>query len=147
MPKGQKFVDWTPENDKKLFLTVLAVNNVQIDYAKVAAAFSKFEMPILVTFQCWFLLPARSQVWFQPLKALLTYLIGPGIPATCIQTRMFWLRKATKDTTGGSQSTPIKTISRRRAIIGRASASGKLNNKRKVASKAKDKSRYALLLS
>ncbi|KAL8951816.1 MAG: hypothetical protein Q9222_002232 [Ikaeria aurantiellina] len=40
MPKGQKFVDWTnPDNDKKLLHAIIAANDVQVNYAKVAKAF------------------------------------------------------------------------------------------------------------
>lgn len=42
MPVGVTLVHWTPENDTKLFLTILAVHDVKIDVAKVAAAFGKF---------------------------------------------------------------------------------------------------------
>ncbi|MCJ1462306.1 hypothetical protein MMC07_000906 [Pseudocyphellaria aurata] len=39
MPKGQAAVIWTPENDVKLFLTILAVQAIQVDFAAVAKAF------------------------------------------------------------------------------------------------------------
>ncbi|KAL9068288.1 MAG: hypothetical protein Q9161_006314 [Pseudevernia consocians] len=39
MPKGQKLIDWTPENDAKLFLTILAVENVHPNSENVARAF------------------------------------------------------------------------------------------------------------
>lgn len=39
MPQGQAAVTWSAENDVKLFLTVLAVQGIQVDYAAVAKAF------------------------------------------------------------------------------------------------------------
>ncbi|KAM0800330.1 hypothetical protein BDR22DRAFT_963290 [Usnea florida] len=39
MPTGQKLIDWTPENDAKLFLTILAVENVHPNCEAVASAF------------------------------------------------------------------------------------------------------------
>jgi hypothetical protein len=42
MPKGQKIVDWTPENEAKLFHTIIAVHDIKVDNAKVAKAFGKF---------------------------------------------------------------------------------------------------------
>ena len=39
MPTGQKVIDWTAENDAKLFLTILAVENVHPNCEAVAAAF------------------------------------------------------------------------------------------------------------
>ncbi|KAF6217878.1 hypothetical protein HO133_006290 [Letharia lupina] len=39
MPKGQKLIDWTPENDAKLMLTILVVENIYPNCEKVAAAF------------------------------------------------------------------------------------------------------------
>lgn len=42
MPKGQKIIDWTPENESKLLHTIMAVHDVKVDYDKVAAAFGKF---------------------------------------------------------------------------------------------------------
>ena len=41
MPKGQKFIDWTPENDAKLLVTILAVENVHPNCENVAAAFGE----------------------------------------------------------------------------------------------------------
>ena len=41
MPKGQKLIDWTPENDAKLFLTILAVENVHPNSENVAKAFGE----------------------------------------------------------------------------------------------------------
>ena len=41
MPKGTKIVDWTPENEAKLFHTIMAVHDIKVDNAKVAAAFGK----------------------------------------------------------------------------------------------------------
>ncbi|KAF6238768.1 hypothetical protein HO173_003275 [Letharia columbiana] len=38
-PKGQELIDWTPENDAKLMLTILVVENVYPNCEKVAAAF------------------------------------------------------------------------------------------------------------
>ncbi|MCJ1426391.1 hypothetical protein MMC29_004294 [Sticta canariensis] len=39
MPKGQPLITWSAENDLKLFLTVLAVQKIQVDCAAVAKAF------------------------------------------------------------------------------------------------------------
>lgn len=39
MPKGQAAVRWSPELDGKLLLTIIAVQNIQIDYDAVAKAF------------------------------------------------------------------------------------------------------------
>lgn len=41
MPKGQKLIDWTPENDARLMLTILAVENVHPNCEAVAAAFGE----------------------------------------------------------------------------------------------------------
>lgn len=41
MPKGQAAVRWSPELDSKLLLTIIAVQNIQIDYNAVAKAFGK----------------------------------------------------------------------------------------------------------
>lgn len=41
MPKGTKIVDWTPENEAKLFHTIIAVHDIKVDNAKVAEAFGK----------------------------------------------------------------------------------------------------------
>ena len=41
MPTGQKLIDWTPENDAKLFLTILAVENVHPNCEAIAAAFGE----------------------------------------------------------------------------------------------------------
>ena len=46
MPKGQKAIDWTPENDARLLLTILAVENVHPNYEAVATAFGE---PVLFT--------------------------------------------------------------------------------------------------
>ena len=39
MPQGQAAVSWSDKKDVELFLTVLAVQKITIDYAAVAAAF------------------------------------------------------------------------------------------------------------
>lgn len=39
MPQGQAAVIWSEKKDVELFLTVLAVQKITIDYAAVAAAF------------------------------------------------------------------------------------------------------------
>ena len=44
MPKGTKIVDWTPENEAKLFHTIMAVHDIKVDNAKVAEAFGKFRL-------------------------------------------------------------------------------------------------------
>ena len=44
MPKGMKIVDWTPENEAKLFQTIMAVHDIKVDNAKVAEAFGKFQL-------------------------------------------------------------------------------------------------------
>ena len=41
MPKGHKLIDWTAENDARLMLTTLAVENVHPNYEAVAAAFGE----------------------------------------------------------------------------------------------------------
>ena len=41
MPKGQKLIDWTSENDARLMLTILAVENVHPNCEAVAAAFGE----------------------------------------------------------------------------------------------------------
>lgn len=41
MPKGQKLIDWTADNDAKLMLTILAVENIHPNCEKVAAAFGE----------------------------------------------------------------------------------------------------------
>lgn len=38
MPKGQKLVNWTVENDTKLFHLILATHDIKLDYGAVAAA-------------------------------------------------------------------------------------------------------------
>jgi hypothetical protein len=42
MPKGHKIIDWTPENEVKLFHAILAIHGVKIDYAAVAKEFGEF---------------------------------------------------------------------------------------------------------
>lgn len=42
MPKGQKTIDWTPANDARLLLTIVAVENLHPNHEKVATAFGKF---------------------------------------------------------------------------------------------------------
>ena len=39
MPQGQAAVTWSDKKDVELFLTVLTVQKVTVDYAAVAAAF------------------------------------------------------------------------------------------------------------
>lgn len=39
MPQGQAAVTWSEKKDVELFLTVLAVQKITMDYAAVAAAF------------------------------------------------------------------------------------------------------------
>lgn len=39
MPKGQKLIDWTAENDARLILTILAVEDIHPNCERVAAAF------------------------------------------------------------------------------------------------------------
>jgi len=39
MPKGQKAIDWTEANDIKLFLTIMAVENIHPNPKKIAEAF------------------------------------------------------------------------------------------------------------
>ena len=41
MPKGHKLIEWTAENDARLMLTVLAVENLHPNYEAVAAAFGE----------------------------------------------------------------------------------------------------------
>lgn len=41
MPKRQKAIDWTPANDARLILTILAVENVHPNCEAVATAFGK----------------------------------------------------------------------------------------------------------
>lgn len=41
MPQGYAAVNWTAEEDVKLFLTVLAVQGIQVDYNAVAKEFGK----------------------------------------------------------------------------------------------------------
>ncbi|KAI9814031.1 MAG: hypothetical protein M1827_003495 [Pycnora praestabilis] len=38
MPKGHKIINWTAENDMKLFHTIMSVHDLKIDYAAVATA-------------------------------------------------------------------------------------------------------------
>ena len=76
MPKGQAFVTWNAQEDTKLFHTILAVHDVKIDYAAVAAAFGECKL-----LRTWTSLPR------------LTFGQGPNIPGSCIATRMARLRK------------------------------------------------------
>jgi hypothetical protein len=39
MPKGQKQISWTHENETKLFLCIIAAHDIKVDYNKVAKAF------------------------------------------------------------------------------------------------------------
>lgn len=41
MPKGQKLIDWTAENDAKLMLIILAVESIHPNCENVAAAFGE----------------------------------------------------------------------------------------------------------
>ena len=74
MPKGQAAVNWTAEEDSKLFLTVLAVHGIQMDYNAVAKEFGK---PVHL-----------SQNFLSS-----DFDLGPDVPGSCIQTRMKALRK------------------------------------------------------
>lgn len=48
MPKGQKQIDWTAENDARLILTILAVENIHPNCENVAAAFGESEPDIII---------------------------------------------------------------------------------------------------
>ena len=39
MPKGHKLISWSPENDTKLLLAIIAVHNVKVDNNAVVKAF------------------------------------------------------------------------------------------------------------
>ena len=41
MPKGQKLIDWTAENDARLILTIIAVENLHPNCEAVAKAFGE----------------------------------------------------------------------------------------------------------
>ena len=43
MPKGVKAITWTPDNDARLFLTILAVENVKPNLKKVAEVFGTLD--------------------------------------------------------------------------------------------------------
>lgn len=45
MPQGQAAVTWSDKKDVELFLTVLAVQKINIDYNAVAAAFGTAYSP------------------------------------------------------------------------------------------------------
>ena len=42
MPKGVIQIKWTPENDTKLLLAIVAVHNIKVDNNAVAKAFGKY---------------------------------------------------------------------------------------------------------
>lgn len=82
MPTGQKAIDWTAENDAKLFLTILAVENVHPNCEAVAAAFGEQSH-----------LPSRRS-----LGSLQTNLTkGGSVNATSITNRLNRLRKKAVD--------------------------------------------------
>jgi hypothetical protein len=102
MPQGVAAVLWNEQKDIQLFLTILAVQKVNVDYNAVAAAFGKFffprgfELSILPFCSNKFSpnprnLLVRQQRAFS-ISTPLT-LPGPNVPGSCIQSRMKALRK------------------------------------------------------
>ena len=81
MPKGHKLIDWTPENDARLMLTILTVENVHPNCEAVAAAFGK--SPMSQTSPC-------------PLSDSLDDK-GRGVNAQAIANRLSRLRKKAAD--------------------------------------------------
>ena len=61
MPKGQKLIDWTPENDARLVLTILAVKNLHPNCEAVASAFGKsYHVPSPPYFASHILTPLQA---------------------------------------------------------------------------------------
>ena len=82
MPTGQKLIDWTPENDAKLFLTILAVENVHPNCEAVASAFG--EQPHL---------PSKHSLLFPHTDRI----TGGLVNAVAITNRLNRLRKKAVD--------------------------------------------------
>ena len=78
MPTGQKLIDWTPENDAKLFLTILAVENVHPNCEAVASAFGQQPQ-----------LPSKNSLHFQHTD----HTTGGPVNAVAITNRLNRLRK------------------------------------------------------
>lgn len=78
MPKGQKQIEWTAENDARLILTILAVENVHPNCEKVAAAFGESLSTLKST---------RSPL---PLTSQIT---GRSVNAMAISNRLSRLRR------------------------------------------------------
>lgn len=92
-----KKIAWTSEEDTRLFLTILQVHNISINYAKVAAAFG--------TSQCVLVSPSP-------------YLNQIGTTTPAIQQRMFKLRQKAKTMNGAvagpDSAAPAEPTSRKR---------------------------------
>ena len=82
MPTGQKLIEWTPENDAKLFLTILAVENVHPNCEAVASAFG--EQPHL---------PSKHSLSFSHTDRT----TGGPVNAVAITNRLNRLRKKAVD--------------------------------------------------
>ena len=63
MPKGQKIIEWTAENDARLLLTILAVENIHPNCEAVAAAFGK-SYPAYSKLAIIYLLEGNSKLLF-----------------------------------------------------------------------------------
>lgn len=122
MPQGQAAVTWTPENDVKLFLTVLAVQAVQVDYAAVAKVFGKCcpvaWMNMISSVRCNHLVLSSFQ---------LNLVVGPNVPGSCIQSRMKALRKKANEM--GVSPFSLKSAATKRPL---ATATGTPVKRRKV---------------
>lgn len=106
MPQGHSAVSWTPENDVKLFLTVLAVQRIQVDCDTVAKSFGQSCPAAVINF----ISSMRSPL---VLVFQLSVDLGPNVPGQCIRSRMAALRKKAKDMGTTTEASPTSSTKKR----------------------------------
>lgn len=92
MPQGYAAVHWTDRKDVELFLAVLAVQKITVDYAAVAAVFGRAS-PFLSISLLWTCNCLETNLFI----SLLLRTQGPDVPSSCIQSRIKALRKRAKE--------------------------------------------------
>ena len=90
MPKGQKLIDWTPENDARLMLTILALENIHPNCEAVASAFGKPHHNHTTN-------PPHHEVFNQALTTTTYIHTGGAVNAMAISNRLSRLRKKAAD--------------------------------------------------
>ena len=129
---GTKQITWSKDEEVDLFVAVLAVHDIKIDYAKVATAFRKFSSPHS---------SATSHICAP----------GAGLPATSISWKISKMRKLAA--AKGLQAQPT-TVTANPGAVARAPAVARVTskvspaaNKRKRGGKRPDDSEYECLLA